>query len=178
MNQLPATTAFGNYRRVTGEFTEVRGANQGLFPGVGPVDVLRIILPRPNLQPRPEPAGECVRGERGGPPGCQRAGKGGGGGGERGGVGHDVETNARATGMTSEEEERVCTVLRRGSRHKNERKARPLFPVVAVDSREVGLVVLLFLFPWFLVRRLPVLLRLWPQKVDGEESRKLDCSDS
>jgi hypothetical protein len=176
MNQLPATTAFGNYRRVTGEFTEVRGANQGLFPGVGPVDVLRIILPRPSLQPveqtRPEPAGARVRGERGGPPGCQRAGKGGG---ERGGVCHDVETNARATSMTSEEEERVCTVLRRGSRHKNERKARPLFPVVAVDSREVGLVVLLFLFPCS--SSADFRSRLWPQKWMGEESRKLDCSD-
>jgi hypothetical protein len=73
---------------------------------------------------------------------------------------------------------RVCSVPRRGSRDKNESKARSLFPVVTVDSRELGLVVLLFLFPWFLVRRLPVLLRLWPQKVDGEESRKLDCSDS
>lgn len=113
MNQLPAGAAFGNNGGGCWGITEVRGAIQGLFPGVGPVEVLRIILPRPSPQPverpRPEPAAARVRGtdvERGGgSPGRQRAGKGGGGGrGERGGIGHDAKRGGKQV------RRRICSV--------------------------------------------------------------------
>lgn len=76
---------------------EPGGEIQGLVPGVRPVEVLRIVLPRPSSQPveRPRSGPAAAEGpgpgvERGGegPPGRQRAGEGGGGGGERGGIGH------------------------------------------------------------------------------------------
>lgn len=91
----------GNDREVAGELTEPGGEIEGLVPGVRPVEVLRIVLPRPSSQPvepprsgaaAPEKPGPGM--ERGGerPPGRQRAGEGGG---ERGGIGHGEWRNAR-----------------------------------------------------------------------------------
>jgi hypothetical protein len=83
----------GGDREVAGELTEPGGEIQGLVPGVGPVEVLRIVLPHPGSQPVERSAAAEGPGpgvERGGegPPGRQRAGEGGGGGGQRGGIGH------------------------------------------------------------------------------------------
>ena len=90
MNLTPsiATEASGaatETRESAGELTEPSGEIQGLVPWIGPVEVLRIVLPRPSTQPveraRSEPAAALGAGpgpgvERGreGPPGRQRAG--------------------------------------------------------------------------------------------------------